>query len=477
MKRPEFQKKDLTVALLMDNARQAAEVSRALREVGIFAHFYSELDEFWMATKLQTPDLSIVDVAKMSFGDTTFKNHPKVKDGSLCTVFFYSRDTQVLLQSALQLPAFGYLCADVGLVEQVRTLSERRRSELALEIMSRDLNERISRLQTRSTRMITERNEAEEFKTHFEAISKLCNVIEEDAIKSDFVTALFSQLSKWDAVKMMGMYELGHNRQKLTSPDMQKSKWTTLPGLWIGKVCDQGIEPFALDMSWQVARDIFETEPVELKLLGGALHPELIVFVEVDQQRLLEFPWDLMNQMLTASYRRWKLNREMPRPQVQAMPVWEALDHLDNLSQPQMEASEKLAIISFTPLLTMINKKANNRFHFTACMNDFFLQLGDALHPSTRFSYMGPWHIVLFIQKNFLEREFNMARDVVNAFPFWRFFEDETKLLGVESKPSIKILAPSAVNYLRTLEREFDELPILEAQAKMQQRLHQPSTH
>ena len=117
MKHPEFQKKDLTVALLMDNARQAAEVSKALREVGIFAHFYSELDEFWMATKLQTPDLSIVDVSKMSFGDTTFKNHPKVKDGSLCTVFFYTRDTQVLLQSALQLPAFGYLCGDVGLIE------------------------------------------------------------------------------------------------------------------------------------------------------------------------------------------------------------------------------------------------------------------------------------------------------------------------------------------------------------------------
>lgn len=477
MKRPEFHKKDLRVALLMDNARQAAEVSKALREVGIFAHFYRELDEFWMATKLQNPDLAIVDVSKMSFGDTTFKNHPHVKDGSLCTIFYYTRDTQVLMQSALQLNAFGYLCGDVGLIEQVRTLCERRRSELALEVMNIDLSERVSRLQTRSSRMISEKSEAEQFKTNFESITKLCEVIEDEAMKSDFTTALFSQLSKWDAVKMIGMYELGHNRQKLMSPVMQRNKWTTLPGLWIGKVCEQGIEPFAMDMSWQVARDIFETEPVELKLFGGALHPELIVFAEVDQQRLLEFPWDLMNQMLTASYRRWKLNREMPRPQVQAMPVWEALDHLDELAQPEMESSEKVVLISFTPLISMIKKKANNRFHFTACMNEFFLQLGDALHPSTRFSYMGPWHVVLFIQNNFIEREFNMSRDVVSEFPFWRFFEDETKLLGVESKPSIKILAPSAVNYLRTLEREFDEIPILEAQAKMQQRLHQPSSH
>ena len=191
MKRPEFQKKDLRVALLMDNARQAAEVSKALREVGIFAHFYRELDEFWMATKLQNPDLAIVDVSKMSFGDTTFKNHPHVKDGSLCTIFYYTRETQVLMQSALQLNAFGYLCGDVGLVEQVRTLCERRRSELALEVMNIDLNERISRLQTRSTRMISEKSEAEQFKTNFESITKLCEVIEDEAMKSDFVTALF----------------------------------------------------------------------------------------------------------------------------------------------------------------------------------------------------------------------------------------------------------------------------------------------
>jgi hypothetical protein len=89
---------------------------------------------------------------------------------------------------------------------------------------------------------------------------------------------------------------------------------------------------------------------------------------------------------------------------------------------------------------------------------------------------MGPWHVVLFVQKNYLEREFNMVKDFIGDFPFWRFFEDETKLLGDESKPTLKVLAPSAVNYLRVLEREFDELPILEAQAKMQQRL-QPSSH
>ncbi len=44
----EFKKRELTVALLMEDAIAAQEVSEALRSVGIFAHYYRELDEFWL---------------------------------------------------------------------------------------------------------------------------------------------------------------------------------------------------------------------------------------------------------------------------------------------------------------------------------------------------------------------------------------------------------------------------------------------
>ena len=79
--------REFTVALLMEDPASAREVSLALRQDNIFAHYYSELDEFWVATKMNKPDLAIVDVAKMSFGATQFKDHPCVRDGSLCTVF------------------------------------------------------------------------------------------------------------------------------------------------------------------------------------------------------------------------------------------------------------------------------------------------------------------------------------------------------------------------------------------------------
>jgi hypothetical protein len=137
------------------------------------------------------------------------------------------------------------------------------------------------------------------------------------------------------------------------------------------------------------------------------------------------------------------------------------------LHHQQVESSEKVLLLSLTPLLNLVKKKAQNRYHFTPMYTELFLKLGDALHETTRTSFLGPWHILLFVQSPFVERDFNQCRDLLAGFPFWKYFEDETRVMGEEARPSLKLIAPSAVNYLRTLEREFDELPIIEAQARL----------
>lgn len=463
--------REFTVALLMEDAISAREVSAALRQAGIFAHYYSELDQFWVASKMQTPSLAIVDVAKMSFGSTQYKDHPRVRDGSLSTVFYYKDDTRFLLQSATSLPAFGYIQGEVALVAQVIALVNRRREELKLRHLADDLEERVSRLQARSARLIGERSTNEQFKSYFEFISALGLEITEEAKHSDFVTALFNRMTEWAPVRQIGIYELSHNRQKLVSPGLQRKKWVALPSLWIGKECVQGIESFAIDMGWQVARDVFESEPIEMRLCGVGAHPDMLLYVEIDRDRTQDFPWELLASALSDVWRQWRLSRQAPRPQMQTRPVWEALELLDQLQFHQTDSGEKVLLLSFTPLLSVIKKKTGNRFNYGPFYNEFFLQLGAALHETTQFSFCGPWHVLLFTKSAFFEREHIKISDLLLSFPFWRFFEDESRVMGDEMRPTVKPLAPSAVNYLRTLEREFDELPILEAQAKLGARL------
>lgn len=463
--------REFTVALLMEDPASAREVSQALRLAGIFAHYYSELDEFWVASKMNLPDLAIVDVAKMSFGATQFKDHPCVRDASLCTVFFHKDDTRFLLQSALNLPAYGFIYGDVGLVQQVLALVHRRRQEVELRLRADELEERVGRLQTRSARLIGERSTNEQFKSYFELISTIGTEVTEEARHGEFVTALFNRLSDWAPVRNVALYELSNNRQKLVSPALQRKKWITLPALWIGKDCTTGIESFASDMGWQVARDVFETEPVELRLFGVGTHPDMLLYLEVDRERVQDFPWDLLSTTLSGVWRQWRLTRQQPRPVLQSRPVWDALELLDQIQFHQTDSGEKVLLLSFTPLLSAIKKKTGNRFSYAAFYNEFFLQLGAGLHETTQFSFCGPWHVLLFVKGAFLEREHKAVTELLLSFPFWRYFEDDSRVMGEEMRPTLKPLAPSAVNYLRTLEREFDELPILEAQAKLSARL------
>src|SRR4051812_34648361 len=90
---------ELSVAILMDDLAVAKEISSALRQNNILAHHYLSLDEFWVATNVQIPDLVVVDVKKMSQGSIQFRNHPKVADKSMCYAFFSRDTTKVLLQS------------------------------------------------------------------------------------------------------------------------------------------------------------------------------------------------------------------------------------------------------------------------------------------------------------------------------------------------------------------------------------------
>ncbi len=57
--------KEFTVALLIEDIEEAKKLSDGLRDLGIFAHYYQDLDDMWVSINTHTPDLSIVDVKKI----------------------------------------------------------------------------------------------------------------------------------------------------------------------------------------------------------------------------------------------------------------------------------------------------------------------------------------------------------------------------------------------------------------------------
>lgn len=450
---------ELSVAILMDDFASAKEIAGALRLQNILAHHYLSLDEFWVATNVQVPDLVIVDVIKMSQGSIQFRNHPKVVDKSMCYAFFSKDTTKVLLQSTFGLDAFGYLHHDITIGTQVLGMVKRRVKEMKMVRETQDLELRIQRLQTRSQRLITERTEAEEFKANFEFIRTMCSDIENSANKQGFSTALLNKLDQWDSVDGFGLFELNQSGQKLIAPDLSRKKYHPFPSLWLGLANLNGIELFAQDMAAQVANDLFEDEPVMIQIHGAGQGPEMLLFVSFKQEQMVKFPWDILGAMLSSSLRRLKLHQQMPRYATQFMPLWEALDNMDRLQKIGSDAGDvRILCLSFVPLMNLVKRRANNKFYWSAFFNDFFLQLSGRVQKSTKLSLLGPWQVIFFIPKETMDSEFQSIQSFIKQFHFWRFFEDNSQLLPEDIWPTLRLVPPSSTHYLGLFEKEFEDM-------------------
>lgn len=449
---------ELTVAILMDDLASAKEISSALRQNNILACHYQNLDEFWVASSIQIPDLVIVDVTKMSQGSVQFKQHPKVIDQSLCYVFYSKESTKVLLQSTYGLKPFGYIHNDASLNVQIMSLVNRRIEMVKHQQAMKELELRIQRLQSRSQRLISDRSSAEEFKAHFEFMRKFCSEIETDSLRQDFTQALVSKLEKWEAIDSYGIYELNQSGQKLISPEMSKRKHHPLPALWLGQANHNGIENFAQNMAAQVANDLFEVEPVLIKIHAGHQCPDIILFVSFKEERMMNFPWDIFESMLSSSLRRLKLHQQIPQYTSQFLPMWEALDNMDKMQEAGADSDTRILCLSLIPIVNVAKKRLQNKFYWSAFFNDFFIQLSGRLNKSTKLSVFGPWQVMFFVPKEDLEAEFQMLQTFVRQFGFWKFFEDNSQILSEEMMPTLKLIPASSAQYLKIFEKEFEDM-------------------
>lgn len=458
---------ELSVAILMDDLVSAKEIAAALRLNHILAHHYESLDEFWVASSMQTPDLTIIDVTKMSQGSIQFRTHPKVVDKSLSYAFFSKDTTKILLQSTFGLNPIGYIHNDASLNAQIMSLVTRRMSEMKLQKEKAELESRIQRLQARSQRLISDRSDAEEFRSHFDFIRTICTNIEEDSTRQDFTHSLLSKMEQWEAIEGYGLFELNQSGQKLIAPEISRKKFHPFPSLWLGQVNEHGIEAFAQDMATQVANDLFELEPVMVRIHSGSANPDMLLFISFKEARMLNFPWDVFESMLSSSYRKLKLYQQMPQYSSQFLPMWEALDDMDRMQKSGVEADMRIISLSLIPLTDVAKKRTNNKFFWSSFFNDFFLQLSGRLHKSTKLSLFGPWHVMFFIPRENVEAETLMLQTFIKQFSYWKFFEDNSQILSEDMHPILKLIPPSSSHYLRIFEKEFSDLGVKEEEKRL----------
>ena len=215
-------------------------------------------------------------------------------------------------------------------------------------------------------------------------------------------------------------------------------------------------------MATQVANDLFQTDPIMVKIHAGNNQPDLLLYVTYREERMASFPWDVFESILSSSLRRLKLHQQLPQYTSQFLPMWEALDNMDRLQKTSVETDTRILCLSLIPLVDVAKKRLQNKFFWSSFFNDFFLQLSGRIQKTTKLSLFGPWHIIFFINKDEIEAESQVLQTFIRQFSYWKFFEDNSQILSEEMMPILKLIPASSAHYLRIFQKELEDMKIEE---------------
>ncbi len=438
------------VALLIEDIEEARGISDALRELGIYAHFYSDLDEFWVAANAETPDFLVMDVKKMSQGPTLFKNHPKVQNGALAFAFYYSEDTKILVNSTFQYNHYGLIKKEIDLLGQLRSVLRRRNEELRIIDENHKLEGRVERLQTRSNRILQDSQETMNFESQFNTLMNVTDRIGKPKTTQEFLNSLMNVMSEWEACKAYGVYSLNQTDQKLVAPKSIKPGYEALPELWLTRPGTQGIDEYAQEMACEVAFDIFDNDARCVTVTGTRSNPDVLMIARFDEKSLIGFNWDLFEERLCSLYIKAKIKESAKVSESShSISAWEGFSYLDDIHFHQASGNHKLADIDFSRLIQVAKEKRGNRFYWNSFYGDFTAELENALSGDFKVASYGAQSMMVFIEKATLESDYQRLKAMVDDFQYWRYFQDTSLVMTKNMRPETRLLAPSSLNYIR----------------------------
>ncbi|MCO4754331.1 MAG: hypothetical protein KC478_07600 [Bacteriovoracaceae bacterium] len=440
------------VALLIEDIHEAKEVSDALRELGIYAHYYSDLDEFWVAANAETPEFLIIDVKRMSQGSLLFKNHPKVKNNTLRFSFYYSKSSQILVNSTFGLSHYGLISSELDMVGQIRSVLTKRGQEIEALQEKQKLEQRIERLQNRSNRVLKEANQSFNYQKQFEHLMSVTSRLGQPKTQQEFVSNLMSLMSEWGECQKYGIYTLNQTDQKLVSPKFIKPNYEQLPELWLTRSGDTGIEDYAQEMACEVAFDLMENNARAIFVKGVRKNPEMIIVANFDEKSMEGFAWELFEERLSHCLSQLQFRENnTSRAANTDLSVWEAFNYLDDIHFHQAKGNHKLADVNLSNLLEKVKERSGNRFYWKAFCADFVSELESTLSGDFKISMYGAQSFMVFIDKRFLEQDYQKLKAMADDFQYWRYFQDASTVMTSGLAPDIRLIAPSSVNFMRQM--------------------------
>jgi len=440
---------ELTVALLIEDLSVAQRVSRVFREMGVIPQFYSELQSYWNDIQQVQPTLSIIDVAKMSEGDLQLKRHPLVKESRLNLAFIYSEETEPLLLSTYEISHYGKIKEGSFYKGEIKSILRSLNNSIELSQMKRT----VTSLESRVERLIQRQESLKEKNFYRSLYNGVIERFEAQTGREDFFSCCGTVLSSLEEVDSFTFFELSPNQKRLISPDESDwEKYQSVPSIWLGKGCPNGIEYFAQNMAMQTSFDVFGEEFMSLQIKGKLAEPEKLIFIKVkDEAMLANFDWNQLESYLSGLNARFmsKLKNNNKHEErnhslvdtYHFLSLMEENNPINKGSLLDQRVDYTLFMVDLRELISTAMNRGGYRFHWHSFLDDFLNRFKSLYQQDFYCTTFGIEHLC-FLVKTGEKNTFGVnLRDFSLRYAYWKFFEDADIVLGRSMKPSVEELA------------------------------------
>ncbi len=444
----------ISVALLMYELEEVKELTSVFKKLGIIPHFYEDLKTFWQGTIERMPALCIVDVKKMSEGELVLRDHPMVQTDEMPLLFYYSEKTEPLLVSTHQFFHLGTLKKSTHYEGPLKAILKRlnkyhsvEQNNLMLKMVTHSQREQIEQLEMEKQTII-------QIDQYQSMVKKVCLEFEELRGETDFFKGIEKVFQSIDEIEEFAVMELSFNGQKLISPLSHVQKFRSIPSLWLGQACPNGIELFAQNMANQVAIDIMGGELVSILIKGSKAKPDKILFVKSKNEVFYNnFDWNLMEAYLNGFYASYQNKISAERPvEKKFSSSFEAMSFIDQYlfgSRPGIVKGDyRLIDVDLTDLINVIMKKTSNRFYWSRFEKEFINKLEIQSRVDFRVFDFGTNHLSFLVTPSDLDSFYDELKDFSLKFSYWKYFEDTEGVLTQVIKPRISMIPLSAFAYM-----------------------------
>lgn len=447
---------ELKVAILCSDLKMGQEISNTLRIHGNFAYYYRELKDLWQLLNSESIDLLICDILSINEDGLRLADHPKIAARKVPIAFIFDKLTQSLLSTAYQIGNIGYVYREVSTGHQ---LSNILLTALELKQLRTNLGQTEHELLALKNKFQNKFEENEEIKKSFGKLKNISEIIREfQKYKindpQEFLASLGQYFESWKMIKKYSFYQINGSGQKLVSPDLSGHKMTKLPPLWLGKYCLEGIESFAQEMALQVIFDQMGIETILLRLNGAHDRPDILVFFQLHEvyshQAEDDYQWTIFESLLSNLYKKSLLFTPVDETLAESfISPWDALTFIDEQGKLETEIGYRIANINLNLFNQLIAMKETKEFRWKAFFTDYLLELSKAMKGDVKISSFGTLQVLCMLPSHYFEENYQRLKSFVQKFEYWRYFTREDIIFSPLDYPSVSLVNPSSIFYLK----------------------------